>query len=415
MPRIDENTVTAKKPFKKKSYRPWNLLDDDFSVVSNSPEKNISDERVITKESISNHLDTTKDSISSQIDTNLNDIVIKPASISNQISNHISNPFASPKTSEQQFLYTEFSPQEMIQRVAGLQRKILFHIVSDCILRSDLTSNPVTTDSLKVITNANTDTLKTAIQRLVNKNLLKRRKGKKGKGGFAIFTISEEIRNAVIDAQKKDFGNSQLVTNWISNKESISTYSSGSNLKTTTNNNINNFQDEKIIQNSPWDDLYIEPLSFIGFTKAHLNQIILDDKLTPEMVQDSIHAFTFDLEHNNKTKSLKSPPLNYFMGIMRSGSPYAPPSNYENPQDRAMRLYLERRKEQDQKKQAMEEELFNLAFKDWELEVSQDEKEKLLPEEIKNSRYSAEKTAFIRLYFKNEIWPNYKNKYRQDS
>ena len=58
------------------------------------------------------------------------------------------------------------------------------------------------------------------------------------------------------------------------------------------------------------------------------------------LIQESINAFAFNLKENNKGKGLKTSPLNYLMGILRSGIPYAPPSNYESPESRAMNIYF---------------------------------------------------------------------------
>ncbi|MBV9576296.1 MAG: hypothetical protein JO149_06705, partial [Gammaproteobacteria bacterium] len=342
MPRIDDEiTQTKHRAFKKKPYRPWNLLDDDSPNII---EKNIVEEpfheNVINKESNSNQLVINSISESNQNGNNQSLKVTNIESKSNPISNQISNHLLDSNSKKNTSISIERNVVEEIQRVTGLQRKILFYIVEDCILRGELSSNPITTELLQKLTNADIDTLKTATQRLINKNFMERGDGKRGKGGFAIFHITEKIRNAVIDAQKRNTAEHHLVTNWVSKKESINVYSSGSNKNTTTNETKTN---SEFI--SSWECIDIQPLTHIGFTKSHLQQIILDDKLTSEIVQDSIYAFAFDLENNNKEKSLKSGPLNYFMGILRSGKPYAPPANYESPQDAAMRIYLERKKE----------------------------------------------------------------------
>lgn len=106
-----------------------------------------------------------------------------------------------------------------------------------------------------------------------------------------------------------------------------------------------------------WQNIDIEPLSKIGFTTIHLSQIAEQNKLQPQAVQDSIYAFAFDLQENNKAKSIKGDPINYFMGILRNGRVYTFPSNYESPQDKAMRLYTEQKEAIAQKKKALEKNL----------------------------------------------------------
>jgi len=410
MPRIDDESMPTKRPFKKKAYRPWHLLDEfDIEPKAEKQKENPVEKTVTINEPLSNQQDTNHKPISNQIVNESPTLVIKQEPYRNPTSNHISNQ-KNEIISNASPILVEVNAIDIIQRVAGLQRKILFYIVEDCILKGTLYSSPITTETLKSITNADTNTVKTATQRLINKNLISRGRGKKGKGGFAIFYIKENIRNAVIEAQKKENNLRGLVTNWVSNKESLVTYSSGSNIRATTNENYH----ENLKKNDlplDWDSVNIEPLTAIGFTKSHLRQIILDDKLTIEMVQDSIYAFAFDLEKNNKTKQLKSAPLNYFMGILRSGMPYAPPQNYESPQDTAMRVYLERKREMNTKRQAIEDGLLQEAYDEWESNLSQEDKEEIFPDKVINSRLVSEKMAFLRNYFKEHFWPSIKKQY----
>lgn len=93
------------------------------------------------------------------------------------------------------------------------------------------------------------------------------------------------------------------------------------------------------------------------------------------------------------------------MGIVRNGQPYAPPGNYESPQDREMRKYLERQREIEEMRKAREEELIKLAFSEWENEQSEEEKQALLPPEVRSSNLSGAKRVSLRAYFVKEIWP----------
>ena len=96
------------------------------------------------------------------------------------------------------------------------------------------------------------------------------------------------------------------------------------------------FKIQKIDLSEDWLNIDIEPLKDIGFTKTHLEQIASQKLLLPEIVQNSIYAFSFDLVENNKAKELKGQPINFFMGILRKGNPYASPANYESPKDKAI-------------------------------------------------------------------------------
>lgn len=53
------------------------------------------------------------------------------------------------------------------------------------------------------------------------------------------------------------------------------------------------------------------------------------------------------------------------MGILRNGQVYAPPENYESPEQEAMRLFLERKKAELAKKEQIEKEILDIHFKEW--------------------------------------------------
>ena len=87
---------------------------------------------------------------------------------------------------------------EQVKRLYGLQRNILFQIVNHCISNGNLVTGPITLESLKALANTDIDTIKTAVQRLVNKKIITRLLGKRGVGGFSEFAITEEIKSIVI-------------------------------------------------------------------------------------------------------------------------------------------------------------------------------------------------------------------------
>lgn len=422
MPRIGDIKKIPNKPFKKKAYRPgyWNLLDENTPPPDQiQPDNNESiDNQLVTKEElISKQNVNKKEPKKVQQVTTLEPQLPSKESNSNPISNHvtphISNQLASPQV-------TNFTSGELtldsVRRLYGHQRNILFYIVEHCSLRGQLTSGPITNEALRLLTRTDADTVKTAVQRLVKKGFITRIEGKRGKGGFATFSITESVRNAVKEEQRQLSISNQLltslvtapppymVTNWSSTKEPISPSSSGFNNLNTTTTGVENFQTQESTLQSEWEQIDIEPLKAFGFSKTHLMQIANDSRLLPHVVQDSIYAFAFDLQHNNKKDALRTNPVNYFMGVLRNGKPYAPPGNYESPQDLAMRLYVERQRENEKKRQDLEKEAYELAFKEWLAELTEQERNQLLPHTIRNLKSDQAKLATWRQHFSEEIW-----------
>jgi hypothetical protein len=63
----------------------------------------------------------------------------------------------------------------------------------------------------------------------------------------------------------------------------------------------------------------------------------------------------------------------------------------------------------------MVKELLNIAFDDWQAKLSQEEKDKYIPEEIKKSRLSGAKNSSLKTYFTEHVWPQVASKEIQEN
>ena len=295
----------------------------------------------------------------------------------------------------------------------GLQRSIVIFIYQECKTTRSKTSEPITLEHLSTYMKCSVGTAKTTLQRLEAKGYIIRKEFKNGRGGWSRYEIPEKLFHELLQRETDN----KLVTNrqQTDNKpasqpatEPTTRLSSSSsvinnNKNTTTSESSEN--DSEYLLSEEWQVINIESLADIGFSKHHLKQIANQNKISTALVQESINAFAFDLKENNKGKGLKTSPLNYLMGILRSGIPYAPPSNYESPESRAMKIYLEKKKEVEQKQKAIEEELFSAEFNDWKNTLTNDQIDNILPDNIKNINLTAPKTSYLRTHYRNEIWP----------
>jgi hypothetical protein len=161
---------------------------------------------------------------------------------------------------------------------------------------------------------------------------------------------------------------------------------------------------------SEWESINIEPLKDINFYNHHVEQIRRNEWLTPQQLQDSIHAFAFDLKENNIGSRLKGAPINFFMGIMRKKEPYIPPTNYEDPQTRSLKTYLERKRQEEKKKEELEKEIFLLAYKEWENTLTDEDIVKIIPEAQYREQGSILRQSSLEKYFKSTQWVDIKEK-----
>ena len=303
-------------------------------------------------------------------------------------------------------------------KTTGLQRKILFYIVEDCIFRGRLTSGFISSEVLREVTKTTTKTIKTATQRLINKGLIKREKGQRGRGGFCSFIITENVKDSVLKEKRNSSISNQLVSELVTtisnqlvtNREAHREPNPSSSSSSYINNlNINKTtitaDDKKNFLPEEWLKIDTTPLEHIHFSKTQLRQLV--DKNLPEIVQESINLFAYEILQEPEKYTQ---PLNVLMGVLRQGNAWASPKGYEAPKDKAQREYFERKKAENEKRNQFVSELMDLEFLDWQSRLSDQDLEYILPEDVRASRLTAAKTSVLKNYFKDHVLiPRLKN------
>jgi len=426
MPRIDDPNINLKKGkvFKRKSLRPWDNFDDFKPCITEN-------QLVNNQETISKQLVNNRETISKQDTPSIGKQLVNDKEANIELVNNqetISKPIGkqeAPAISKQlvnQLVNTENTHArtlEAVKQLCGLQRKLLFYIVEDCKSIGLLHTMPITNESLRILLNTDAHSVKTTVQRLTKKGMVNRKEGKSGRGGYTIFTISESVRNAVIEThgqlsiskqlvnQLVNANGKQLVNNWETNGITSAISSSSSiDLKTTTTNS-------NPARELPegWRAIEYSLLAHIGFTQTHLLQLSKLESLEPSIVQDSIYHFAFDLKHNNKAPSIKGDPLNYFMGIVSKRGASTAPSNYIDPVLEVLNSYHKTKEQSEKQKVEIEQKVQEIEFKNWHDNLSDSEIGELIPDEIHNgfgvtpTLKQTLKTQFLKKYYRETLWP----------
>lgn len=439
MPLIDNfSSKHQSKKFKKTAYRPWTIIDNvenqaTPTVVDFQPEENstnISHTTTATENqsfsaaphNVVQNSSASYESVSNQSyngyqpennqKVNINEPVTNQKEnkllnsyqpISNQISNQICQNSDLETNINFRDIWTFEKALYEVSRLVGLQKKILLFIGTRCISKDSLSSGPISLQELKQLLETDIDTIKTATQRLVTKEFVLREVGKRGTGGFSLFRIQSSLKQAIL----KEIQDSQMPGRLVTNTEPKKLPKTSINNSNFNNSTINNTQVSQNWLPIEWQQLNIFPLEEIGFTESHLAQIYKFNLFSPEMVEDSIKAYAFDLQVNDKAQKIKGgDPLNYFMGIMKKGTPYAPSSNYEDPEERAYKVYIEKKKLQQHRKNELEKEAFKLAFNDWIDDLTDENVSQIIPEPSYRNPGSPFRKGALELHFKNHIWEN---------
>jgi len=339
--------------------------------------------------SSSSAIDSNKESISSQYDHNdkrlLNDIKSvnhdKLKKIK-KISNYASDIYKESISSQ---INSDINVHEEVSRLYGIQKKIIYYFTECCILRNQTKTGPVTADTLTNVTGSTKKTIKKVIQRLLEKGLLKRENGKRGKGGFAIFELQQDFIN--IDKLQKELEHNYLAT--ASSKE------------------IPSIKNPRMLPEE-WKKIDFSSLNGVNFTETQLLQLYENNLNTPNIIQDSIHHFAFGLENNEKFKTYKDP-LNVLMGVLRKGGSWVE-LNYESPKQKALRELIERKKSEKEKYDAMISSLTEIEFPSWKKSLSEENIQSIVPSDILKVNLAPAITASLRSYYvENVLLPRLRN------
>ncbi len=298
--------------------------------------------------------------------------------------------------------------------LVGLQREVAIFIYRACQFVRAQVTDPLTLEHISASLKIRIGSAKTTLRRLEEKEILERVEFKAGRGGWSKYRLPESIFREMLqhetghklDTNRTQTGHKSDTQPDTQPDTSLSSSSSSidfENFKTTTTGEPKLFEDGRVQLSPDWSAIDTSPLIEIGFAQTHLIQLAKYSKLSVVEVQDSIYFFAFDLKRNGKGREIKGPPVNFFMGILRKGLPYAAPENYESPEAEARRHYLESKRRIEEQRQAEERELRDLEFAEWRRGVSQEEINVIVPAVVKHVPRAYESS--LEAHFDQNVWP----------
>jgi hypothetical protein len=311
--------------------------------------------------------------------------------------------------------------EKTLANLSGLQRQIILAMYSNCCLNGEKITQQMTINHLATLSSCNQNSIKTTIFRLKEKKYIAVVDSKDGRGGWAKYEINNDLyvdilrqEESVLLSKNRTQTDHKQYTERYTERYTNPLSSSSINIYKNTTTTSDILKNEKPSGLSDaWLNLDIEPLSMYGFTQTHIQQLASSGKIEPDIVQESIFAFAFDLTHNDKAKVIKTSPISFFMGILRNGKPYTPSGKipYESPQDEAMRLYLEKQITVSAKRKKRQEELFKLNFEEWRDNLTEEE----VSDITRGLKFEGHKSAHILEHYKKNMWPEVKLEIMQNN
>ena len=306
-----------------------------------------------------------------------------------------------------------------VAEVVGLQKATLILLDYECKKARQRITPPLTLEYLSSQLKTTTGSVKTTLQRLESKGNILRVNHKNGRGGWSQYELSDQSYRELllIESENRTLPSFEVENKETDNKPTTKWQQSGnkvtaepttappssSYINNTTTTSDADFEKKNLPEE--WGMIDVLPLQEIGFTQTHVMQLHKSGKLTPEEIQGSIKYFSFDLQNNSKGEKIKGSSLNYFMGILRSGAPYSPPENYESPEAKAMKLYVERTKKLRREEEAAKKETETFAFQEWVASLAEEEIDLYSAEYKSRKNDDPLKQGALRLHFNQNIWP----------
>lgn len=299
--------------------------------------------------------------------------------------------------------------------LVGLQKKLALYVYELCKLQREKITMPLSIENAAIHAETTIASARKALQRMEQKGILIRKESKAGRGGWTRYELKKDVYQEIIHYENLNQNRFSFDSNLSQTEAKFGTKlrtelktnsSSSSSLNKTTTINEPTETASSTELPADWQAIDFSSLASIGFNTNKLQQIYQAGVLTPEMVQDSIYAFAFDREINNKQFNS---PLGFIMSLLKvKGMPYEFPQNYESPRDAALRRYMEQKQAQRERAKQLQNLLKQDAFESWLMTLSADETEKLIPPEVRKNE-SLRRGALLN-HFQTHIWPEEEKK-----
>ena len=271
------------------------------------------------------------------------------------------------------------------------QKKLLKALFLNCQINGSRTTKKLTLSYISEMANIKKTSLKNTIWRLKNKGFLITKEYKDGRGGWVVYEIPKEVFFEIITLENGSQTVHKRFTQPITER-----YTNNSSILNTTikEKGVSNFLPEE------WQRIDISPLKEEGFSKKHLIELYKVGEISPEIVQHSINHFAWGVKNNPDYYEKYQNKIFVLMGKLRKGGVWTE-SNYESPQEIALKELLEEKKRQQAKQEKLISDLMELEFPEWEKGLTLQQKKEINPYHSTFDRIAS--SVALKHYFKKEI------------
>lgn len=210
---------------------------------------------------------------------------------------------------EHKYLRSDF------EMLSGHELNFLKYIHSNCVGNGNKTTSKINNQLIAEAIGIKPITLKTVVKRVTDKGFLSRETGKRGRGGWLQFTMSEELYSKMLYSftHKSTIGvqtteNKSTDQSTTRSTEFPSSSSSINNINTTTKSRVEECSNIVI------PDILVRN----GFHVGKIKQILERTEWTVDEIQTFLDHFAHDLP----TKKGIQNPVAYFLSVVNNGNRY---------------------------------------------------------------------------------------------
>ena len=243
--------------------------------------------------------------------------------------------------------------------LVGLQREIIILIYNQCKVSRSKSTGPLTLSFVASHIKTTGNSAKVTIQRLEQKQLLKRIESKYGRGGWARFELSESIHRELLQLETDN----KLETKWQQTDNKSSTQPA---TEPTTSSPVvvvsSNFKNTTTTQSSISDEpCFVIPQELSGkVSRRQLSEFVTLGKISESDLQLSLDAFAYDLRNNLVSIKFSNNPVGLLIGAIKNNGSYNS-AKYVESAKAELRPFIESQREASAQKQELK------ASKEWEV------------------------------------------------
>ena len=337
----------------------------------------------------SNQLDSRSTAIRQQIDSNYTadwtadktanrqQLDSKKTAEKFPLDSNYTADWTADKTADRQQLDSKKTAIMEVSNLTGKEAQLVKIIFQNCQNSGSLETPNLTTENLRQSLEVTTKRLGNLVERLIKKKIFEVIFSKRGNSGFRRFRLHPEHYQKLVLNQKdsrstaiRQQKDSNYTADWTADKTAQELSSSSSDLninnKTTTTKLPKEWETIKTPQN----------IKDIGLVASHIRQIHKNGVLEAQEVQDSLNAFSHDLE-NGKVKA-RNGSLNLLMGVLLKKGMYIS-EDYLTESKKEIDAYLTKVEELEAAKEKLKEINKQKKFEKWLETLSDERKNEIVP------------------------------------